>query len=409
MHIPGQVTGVRGIPVKKRDDLNRFETDQAVGEKRTCSVGVARFFPALLVSLLMLATSGCQLFEARESGQGPPRVPRTEAEPAGADVEPLPPTNLATAMAYLEAGRGRDARAVLAELARDAPGSRVLVSLLRQIDEPPESVLPGPYRPIEVGPGESLSLIAARELGDPLLFYALARLNEIEVPARVPAGSVLRVPESAQRQADSEEPSVRPAEVQSEVTVTDIESVAEFLSLSGQRSQAHAMLVGRIAEGNGVESTRALLRRLTLEHAAELRAAGAFESAVGVIDEALAVMDGSSQRAALVEMRSKIRSEMLRQEALRLRDGDDLVGAYRMAQEAADLDAAPAEATLLEADLREEVVASMHNRALVAWRDRNVDLAIRSWEALLAVVPDFEPAQVYLARARRLRERLDQP
>lgn len=397
------------MPANKRSNLNKCEIDHAAGDARTGAAEFARFFAALLVSLLMLATSGCQLFETRESGQAPPQPPQIEPEPARSEAEPLPETNLATAMEYMEAGRGRDARAVLAELARGAPGSRVLVSLLRQIDEPPESLLPGPYRRIEVGPGESLSLIAARELGDPLLFYALARLNGIEVPARVPAGSVLRVPESPQRQADSDQSSVAAVEVPAEVAATEIESVAEYLSHSGQHGQARAMLIGTIAEGEGSESTRALLRRVTLEQAAELRAVGAFESAVDVIDESLAAMDGSSQRAALVEMRSDIRSEMWLQEALRLRDGGDLIEAYMMAQEAADLDAAPAEATLLEAELREEVVASMHNQALVAWRDRNVDLAIRSWEALLAVVPDFEPAQVYLARARRLRERLDEP
>jgi tetratricopeptide (TPR) repeat protein len=298
---------------------------------------------------------------------------------------------------------------VLAELAEDAPGSRVLASLLRQIDEPAEQLLPGPYRQVKVGAGESLSLLAARELGDPLMFYALARLNGIEVPARVPVGTVLRVPVNTETEGDQDEPPVGVVEAPSEVTVAEVESVAEYLARSGQNGQARAMLIGKLGEGEGAESTRALLARLTLEQAAEKRAGGEFVKAVEVIDEALEVLDAFPQHSNLVEARDDIRSEMLREEALRRRDGGDLVEAYRTAQKAANLDSGSGEAFILVDELREELVGSLHNEALIAWRDRNVDLAIRTWESLLAVVPDFEPARVYLERARRLRERLDEP
>lgn len=365
---------------------------------------------ALAALLFVLSTGGCRMFEARESQ--PPQVPVPQP-PVQPESEPLAKPDLATAMDLLENGRGDAARTLLAALAEDAPRSRVLTSLLRQIDAPPEQLLPGPYRQVRVDAGESLSLIAARELGDPLMFYALARLNGIDVPAQVPVGTVLKVPETAGVDEGRDLTPRAPAEGPSEVTVAEIESVARYLARSGQDDQARAMLIGKLgdseSEGADVESARDLLATLTLEQASEMRASGAYARAIEAIDETLSVMSGSGQRQALADAREGIRSEMLRENALRLREQGELVEAYQVARKAADMQGAGREATGLVDELRAEIVDSLHNEALVAWRDRNVDLAIRTWESLLDVIPDFEPARVYLERARLLRERLDEP
>ncbi|HSG34304.1 MAG TPA: hypothetical protein VLA37_07190, partial [Sphingomonadaceae bacterium] len=355
-----------------------------------------------------LSTGGCRMFEARESQ--PPQVP-VQQPTVQPEAEPVAKPDLATAMDLLENGRGEAARKLLAALAEDAPRSRVLTSLLRQIDEPVEQLLPGPYRQVQVDGGESLSLIAARELGDPLMFYALARLNGIDVPAQVPVGTVLKVPETAG--GDEDENLIPPAsaDAPSEVTVAEIESVARYLARSGQDDQARAMLIGKLgeSEGAGVESARELLATLTLEQASEMRASGAYARAIEAVDETLAVMGESGQRQVLADAREGIRSEMLLENAVRLREQGELVAAYQVARKAADMQGAGREATGLVDELRAEIVDSLHNEALVAWRDRNVDLAIRTWESLLDVIPDFEPARVYLERARLLRERLDEP
>lgn len=355
----------------------------------------------------MLATTGCELVETRESAPLPAST-SPPAEPAG---EPAPEADFAAAMAYLEAGRADAARVVLAELSAEAPGSKVLASLMRQIDAPIEELLPGPYRQVEIGAGESLSLIAARELDDPLMFYALARLNEIAVPAQVPVGTMLRVPETSGGADNADEPSLDAVEAPSEVTAQEIESVAQYLARSGQNDEARAMLIARLGESGsaGADSTRELLTDMTLEQATAMRAEGALVRALEVLEEAVEVMGTSDQRAVLIGTRQEIRSEMLREEALRLREQGALAEAYQAAQSAAKLDTASDKAGLLVDDLRAELVDDLHNKALVAWRDRNVDLAIRSWESLIEVVPDFEPARVYLERARLLREKLDQP
>lgn len=358
---------------------------------------------SLLLLILLVTASGCRLSETRES-DGP-----LPDGPLDLGTRPAKTPDLATAMELLEKGRVDAARRLLAALVEDTPDSRLLAKLIRQIDEPVEALLPGPYRRVEVGPGESLSLIAARELGDPLMFFALARLNEIEVPALVPAGFVLRVPETAPTESRREPASPETVETAPEITTAEIESIARELARSGQHHQARALLIDTLAQsGDGAEqSTRDLLARLTLDHAAELREEGALAPAIEVIEQTMATMAGAPQRQELALQRDVMRSAILLDDARGLADRGELADAYRAAQKATDLNSASAEANALVGELRDTLVDDLHNQALLAWRDRNVDFAIRTWESLLEAVPEFEPAQLYLERARRLRDRLD--
>jgi len=389
-------------------DMNRFVTDadrcgRSGYRSHRAPVGPVTAPVIALFVAGAIALGGCQSAEHRETP--PPASPPMPEAPAIPQPAPVPEASLSTAIDYLESGKADRARTMLAELAAKAPGSTVLASLLRQIEAPIEQLLPGPYRRIEVGPGESLSLIAARELGDPLAFYALARLNNIEVPARVPVGTVLRVPD---RSGTASATSAVPDEP-TDISPSEIESVAEYLDRSGQGDQARRMLIGRMQRGDAPESTRVLLIELTRERAADLGAAGEFERAISVIDQTLPVIEAPQLRTSLIELRSTTRSDMLLRSAAGLRDQGELIAAYEMAVQAAELDKSSSRADALVGEMRTTLVASLHNDALLAWRDRNVDLAIRTWESLLEAVPDFEPARVYLERARRLRERLDQP
>lgn len=359
----------------------------------------------MLAGLAFLtASGGCGMIESRDTDEPPPPAIEPAPEP-----EKSVEADFATVIEYLESGRGEDARTLLLVLRQQTPDAGVLTGLLKQIDQPAEELLPGPYREVQVGAGESLSLIAARELGDPLMFYALARLNRIEIPARIPVGTVLRVPRSMNSDSASAQAPSGVAAPPAEISIHEIESVAEYLARGGQDAQARAMLIDALAENSGVQSTRELLTRLTLDRAAELRGEAAHGQAIELIDETLSVIGASGQRPILTNARDSIRSEMLREKAIRLRDQGQLVEAHETAVRAASLEPASAARASLVDDLRASVVDTLHNEALVAWRDRNVDLAIRTWESLLAVVPDFEPARVYLERARLLRERLDEP
>lgn len=58
--------------------------------------------------------------------------------------------------------------------------------------------------------------------------------------------------------------------------------------------------------------------------------------------------------------------------------------------------------------LRKQLVAVYHQRAIVLYRDQQLDQAIALWDRVLAIEPDFEPATAYRARALELKQRLKQ-
>ncbi|EIM02167.1 peptidoglycan-binding protein [Rhodanobacter thiooxydans] len=58
--------------------------------------------------------------------------------------------------------------------------------------------------------------------------------------------------------------------------------------------------------------------------------------------------------------------------------------------------------------LRKQLLDSYHERAIVLYRDQQLDQAIALWDRVLAIAPDYEPAIVYRTRARELKQRLKQ-
>ncbi|CAM5268990.1 LysM peptidoglycan-binding domain-containing protein [Rhodanobacter lindaniclasticus] len=60
------------------------------------------------------------------------------------------------------------------------------------------------------------------------------------------------------------------------------------------------------------------------------------------------------------------------------------------------------------AGLRSRLLDSYHERAVVLYRDQQLDKAIALWNRVLAIAPDYEPAIAYRARALELKQRLKQ-
>ena len=98
-----------------------------------------------------------------------------------------------------EVGENERARSDLNKALELKPRDRRANTLIRQFDVDPQAVLGREYFEYTVRYGESLSLIAARFLGDPLEFYILARYNGIDNPspdsvAGPPGTSATRAP-----------------------------------------------------------------------------------------------------------------------------------------------------------------------------------------------------------------------
>lgn len=122
----------------------------------------------------------------------PQRPPISQAVPLATSGD-----RIANALEFLGQGRAIDARAQLAPLVESAQPDRVAADLIRQIDTDPRTLLGERSFPYTIRAGETLSMIAARYLGDANRFWALARYNGIAEPRTAEVGVVIRVPGEA--------------------------------------------------------------------------------------------------------------------------------------------------------------------------------------------------------------------
>ena len=125
---------------------------------------------------------------------------RHAAQPGAAPPRRRLPTAAASqnswrdAIAHLNRGEAPAARRVLTAALRRDPTDSVARELLRQIDTDPRQLLGTENYSYTLREGETLSTVAQRALGDPMLFYALARYNNIAVPTSVVPGQTILVP-----------------------------------------------------------------------------------------------------------------------------------------------------------------------------------------------------------------------
>ncbi|HYI49531.1 MAG TPA: LysM peptidoglycan-binding domain-containing protein [Allosphingosinicella sp.] len=141
------------------------------------------FGPASLAAVLALALAGCGT------------VQRARA-PAGA--APSPSGNWAEqvrdVIADLNRGDAAAARRKLSGILRRQPDNSIARHLLSQIDTDPRALLGTQSYSYTLRQGETLSTVAGRTLGNPMLFYALARYNDIAVPSSVMPGQTIQIP-----------------------------------------------------------------------------------------------------------------------------------------------------------------------------------------------------------------------
>jgi tetratricopeptide (TPR) repeat protein len=163
--------------------------------------------PARLATLATLAMLAACETAPSSPAKAPPKVaepaPVAASAPAAAPVvvevaPPLPPGSaqkyVSSALELLELGKEEEASAELQRALAIEPGHRLALNLQRQISADPVSVLGRESFMYRVQPGETLSRIAQRFMGDVHLFYILARYNDIKVPKLLSGGQLVRVP-----------------------------------------------------------------------------------------------------------------------------------------------------------------------------------------------------------------------
>ncbi|HKY82362.1 MAG TPA: LysM domain-containing protein [Sphingobium sp.] len=97
-------------------------------------------------------------------------------------------------ISLLDSGDTKSARKALQEMAKHDPADQAPARLLESLSADPTALLGAKNFAYRVQPGDRMTDLSRRFLGDRLKFYALARYNGITVPSSLKAGQSLRIP-----------------------------------------------------------------------------------------------------------------------------------------------------------------------------------------------------------------------
>jgi tetratricopeptide (TPR) repeat protein len=198
----------------------------------------------LIRGLLVATLSACQT--APQQPQPTPVEPEPVDELAELCVGMTSRELERQAIDRLDKGESREARYQLDCALEQNPRSAIAKNLIEQLEADPVAYLGRRSYQHTVKSEETLSKIAQERLGSSLKFVILARYNDIEVPANLVAGQVIRIPgeepveeeagESAESHADS-----------------DVGAVQDEVSSEGSRASAsvlHKEALSKEEEGN---------------------------------------------------------------------------------------------------------------------------------------------------------------
>ena len=143
---------------------------------------------SVAIVLLAVALAGCGTI-LRRGAVTPP-----SAQPAPEDANARGRDRLRDVIAALNRGDAAGARRMLNAALRRQPNDGIARQLLEQIDRDPRALLGSESYSYTLREGETLSTVAQRALGNPMMFYALARYNNIAVPSSVQPGQTILVP-----------------------------------------------------------------------------------------------------------------------------------------------------------------------------------------------------------------------
>lgn len=184
------------------------------------------------------------------------------------------------AIALMHEGKGNEARRRLVSVLRHSPDDGIARQLLQQIEGDPREMFGTESHAYVLKEGETLSTVAQRALGNPMLFYALARYNDIAVPGAVEAGQTIQVPgRRPQAQAGRPAPQ-RPAAPRSQPPASAAPAPAArppAANPAPQRSAANPAQAARL-RGQGLAALNG----------------GQIDRAVGLLRQAAALDPGNS-------------------------------------------------------------------------------------------------------------------
>ncbi|MCB1910157.1 MAG: LysM peptidoglycan-binding domain-containing protein [Rhodocyclaceae bacterium] len=379
-------------------------------------------WPGRLALLACLALAAC-LSLPQKDAEAPPAEPAAEPSQEAAPEE-LPPPKIATPAEQqqaqrvalkvadlLEAGRIEEARVEIERALEIDPANALAESFLQQLTVDPLEVLGSESFAYTVKPGESLSKIAGRFMGDIFQFYILARYNGIEVPRRVPAGQVIRIP--GERPATPERPVSKPMQADhrpAEPERAGVEAVErEPAPVEGGVGRASDERLPTAEEAAAPES--AMPAEAPVESAEPTIATHsgppveAEVVTVPAIDQSPAVVDVAAPPGPR-PLPEPTPSDLAFQRGLREQAQGNNLAAFEAFESAFSLDPSNREARSNADLMHKEIVAEYTRRARAAFARQDLQGSIDAWNELLAFDPDNDIAQLERQKARVLQERI---
>lgn len=375
--------------------------------QRRVQVRYATIMPVFMVLLILC---GCQTMPAPMPEPPPPAVPiviEPEPEPP---VEPLA-TDLKTVIELMQNGQDQLAIDSLMVLIDDTPNASTMQKLLAQLQTNPSDFFGAEFFEVDVVAGDTLSTLANTHLGDPLLFFALARYNGITIPKHLEKDRRLKIPRDYAGKLPLEQASA--GVIQSGLNNhaiderSNLERIADFFVAGGDSKEAWETLLQASDAGTlsdyGAEQLFTLSKQLTDQAYQD----GNVDLAITTLEQSISKLPDGQYADGLQSRLVRIQANELLQRSNTVSQSGDIEGAWRLASEASSIDPGFQLASDRAITLRTQLVDELHGNALRYWRDREIGNAILLWQKLLDIEPDFEPASVYLERARELERKFN--
>ncbi len=356
--------------------------------------------PRVFVLVLLLAAlSACQYMPVREPGTDEPEI---DVAPHHGPAEA---SELDQALELLQEGDAEHAEALLEQILAERPADSIARLLLAQIQQPPEAMLGDQFQQIEVGPGDSLSAIAARHAGNSLLFFSLARLNDIQRPRLLRPGQRLVVPLAA-KPVDSLPEAAVPPSSQDHLDSDELVEATDDLIRRGQGLRAYSLLISAAHVGPLDARLSKRLAKLASELAESAWIDDAPQRALQLLEQAAPWLGEHVEQAPFAPGMNKVLFRLSLLEArAQLDAGDHEAARITFIGSPEGESGGPYQA---EYDAtRSALVDHFHVRALSAWREQKVNQAVSLWQQVLEVDANFAPARIYLERGLRIQQQLE--
>jgi tetratricopeptide (TPR) repeat protein len=296
----------------------------------------------------------------------------------------------------LQHGDEDTARPLLQQALVLEPNHKNAAVLLSQLGADPVAMLGKEKFSYKVQPGDTLSRIARRFLGEPLKFYVLARYNKIPISDRLEAGQVIDIP--GKKPPAGKLPPASAAEPPTLSAAPDIFQLklAEAKKLYTEERLADAInLLERIQpEANANAEFNDFLLTAYLAYARKLSDARQFGEASKILSRALAAYPGNERlRNQSEQMNVHRDAEQAYREGNQLLNDGQLPQAYASFTRTLKLAPEHAGARAAIAKTRPQLVEAYYTDYVRSRRRQHFSEALQNLDKLLEIDPHHELAK----------------